>query len=225
MTTVLLTALSAVIGYALGCISTGLIVSKLYARVDIRNYGSGNAGMTNVMRTLGWLPSFLTFAGDTLKGLLGAYIGFILAGEWGMCFGGIFAIVGHNWPALFRFRGGKGMSTSFGFILIADWRIALILLAIQLIVLFASGFMSLASICSAIALVALALAFGHDWLFIVSSLVVCALALFSHRANVKRLADGNENKLDTRKITQISKQMTESIKNRRKKNAKKTDRS
>ncbi len=225
MSTVLLTALSAVIGYALGCISTGLIVSKLYGRVDIRNYGSGNAGMTNVMRTLGWLPSILTFVGDALKGFLGAYIGSLLAGEWGMCFGGVFAVVGHNWPALFRFRGGKGMSTSFGFILFANWKIALILLVIQLIILLPSGYMSLASICSAVAFVVLAFIFGHDWLFIVSSIVVCALALFSHRANVKRLADGNENKLDTRKITQISKQMTQSIRNRRKGNAEKTDRS
>ena len=75
MKQVLLYALCAVIGYALGCVSTGVIVSKLYGRIDIRNYGSGNAGMTNVMRTLGWVPSFLTFAGDALKGVLGALIG------------------------------------------------------------------------------------------------------------------------------------------------------
>ena len=81
MKQVLLYALCAVIGYALGCVSTGVIVSKLYGRIDIRNYGSGNAGMTNVMRTLGWVPSFLTFAGDALKGVLGALIGRWIGGE------------------------------------------------------------------------------------------------------------------------------------------------
>ena len=107
MKQVLLYALCAVIGYALGCVSTGVIVSKLYGRIDIRNYGSGNAGMTNVMRTLGWVPSFLTFAGDALKGVLGALIGRWIGGELGMHIGGICAILGHNWPALFRFRGGR----------------------------------------------------------------------------------------------------------------------
>lgn len=217
MFNIALIALSAVIGYALGCISNGVIVSKLYGKIDIRNYGSGNAGMTNVMRTLGWLPSILTFVGDALKGVLGAWIGSLLAGDIGMHLGGLFAIIGHNWPALFRFRGGKGMSTSFGYILIADYRIALILFVVQMSVLLISGYMSLASILSACAFVLLAIIMDKGWLFIVSALVACALALFSHRANMKRLADGKENRLDTKKITQKSKQMAQAIRNRRKK--------
>ena len=217
MNQVLLYALCAVIGYALGCVSTGVIVSKLYGRIDIRNYGSGNAGMTNVMRTLGWVPSFLTFAGDALKGVLGALIGRWIGGELGMHIGGICAILGHNWPALFRFRGGKGMSTSFGYILVVDWRIALVLLGIQVVVLLISGYMSLASILSACAYVGLVFVFHKSWVATGAAIVTCALALFSHRANMKRLAEGNENRLDSRKITQVSRKMTKALRNRRKK--------
>lgn len=217
MKQVLLYALCAVIGYALGCVSTGVIVSKLYGRIDIRNYGSGNAGMTNVMRTLGWVPSFLTFVGDALKGMLGALIGKWIGGELGMHIGGICAILGHNWPALFRFRGGKGMSTSFGYILVMDWRIALVLLAIQVLVLLISGYMSLASILSSCAFVGLVFLFHKSGYAIGGAIVACALALFSHRANMKRLAMGNENRLDSQKITQVSRKMTKALKSRREK--------
>lgn len=217
MKQVLLYALCAVIGYALGSVSTGVIVSKLYGRIDIRNYGSGNAGMTNVMRTLGWVPSFLTFIGDALKGVLGVLIGKWIGGELGMHIGGICAILGHNWPALFRFRGGKGMSTSFGYILVLDWRIALALLAIQVLVLLISGYMSLASILSSCAFVGLVFLFHKSWYAIGGAIVACALALFSHRANMKRLAMGNENRLDSKKITQVSRKMTKALKSRREK--------
>ena len=218
MKQVLLYALCAVIGYALGCVSTGVIVSKLYGRIDIRNYGSGNAGMTNVMRTLGWVPSFLTFAGDALKGVLGALIGRWIGGELGMHIGGICAILGHNWPALFRFRGGKGILTSVGAIAVINWRLCLLLLAIfAVVVLLISGYMSLASILSACAYVGLVFVFHKSWVATGAAIVTCALALFSHRANMKRLAEGNENRLDSRKITQVSRKMTKALRNRRKK--------
>ncbi len=217
MKQVLLYALCAVIGYALGCVSTGVIVSKLYGRIDIRNYGSGNTGMTNVMRTLGWGPSFLTFMGDALKGVLGALIGMWIGGELGLHIGGVCAILGHNWPALFRFRGGKGISTSFGYILVVDWRIAVVLLAIQVLVLLISGYMSLASMLSACAFVVLVFLFHESWYAIGGALVACALALFSHRANMKRLAEGSENRLDSKKITQVSQKMAKTLRNRRKK--------
>lgn len=120
-----------------------------------------------------------------------------------MHIGGICAILGHNWPALFRFRGGKGMSTSFGYILVVDWRIALVLLGIQVVVLLISGYMSLASILSACAYVGLVFVFHKSWVATGAAIVTCALALFSHRANMKRLAEGNENRLDSRKITRF----------------------
>ena len=102
MNTFLAIAFTAIIGYLLGCISMGVIVSKAYARIDIRKYGSGNAGMTNVMRTLGWIPGAMAFAGDMLKGLRAALIGKWLYGEIGMCVGGLCANAGLGFLVLLK---------------------------------------------------------------------------------------------------------------------------
>ena len=205
----------AVAGYLLGSISTGVIVSKLYGGIDIRKHGSGNIGMTNVMRTLGWVPSFLTFAGDALKGVLGALVGKLIFGNIGLCIGGVFAVVGHNWPVFFKFKGGKGMSTSFGFLLMGDWRVALMLLLIQVFVLLLSGYMSLASIISSCALVILACTMNESYAFRAAAIILCALSMFAHRENIKRLKEGRENALDSKKITKISETMVKKLKNRK----------
>ncbi len=209
-------AITAAAGYLLGCISMGVIVSKVYARIDIRKYGSGNAGMTNVMRTLGWAPGALAFAGDMLKGLLAAFIGKWLYGELGMCVGGLAAIIGHDWPVFFKFKGGKGISTSFGFILASNWVIALLLIPVQLIVVLSTGFMSLASIASSVAFAILAIVFKSSTTYIVTAVIACAMSLFCHRANIRRLIEGKENKLDHKKITEKSKQFALKFKNRKK---------
>lgn len=208
--------ITALIGYLLGCISTGVIVSKVYARIDIRKYGSGNAGMTNVMRTLGWVPGVISFAGDMLKGLIAAFIGKWLAGELGMCVGGLAAIIGHDWPVFFGFKGGKGISTSFGFILASNWLIALLLIPVQFSVLLTTGFMSLASIASSIGFFVFALVFKTSKVYTVTAAIACALSLFGHRQNIVRLLHGKENKLDYRKITEKSKQFAKKFKDRKK---------
>ena len=102
----------AVVCYFLGNISTGVLVGKLLAKTDIRQYGSGNAGTTNVMRTLGWVPSLMTLAGDVVKAALSVVIGRAIAGEIGWIVGAIAVLLGHNWPVLFDFKGGKGMACS-----------------------------------------------------------------------------------------------------------------
>ena len=215
---ILLYLAAAAVAYLLGSISTGVIVSKAYANVDIRKHGSGNVGMTNVMRTLGWLPSFLTFLGDAVKGALATYLGYLIAGEIGMHIGGVFAVVGHNWPLYFHFRGGKGMSTSLGYLLVFAWLVGLIELGVQLLVVVITGLMSLASIATAILLPVLAAVMKPgNTAFLVASAVLCAMALYSHRENIKRLAEGKENKLDAYKITAVSKKMMQKFKNRRKK--------
>ncbi|MBO7384833.1 MAG: glycerol-3-phosphate 1-O-acyltransferase PlsY [Clostridia bacterium] len=218
MKTALLYLASSLVGYLLGSFSTGVVVARLYGNVDIRNYGSGNVGMTNVMRTLGWVPSFLTLAGDALKGLLAAWLGRLIAGEIGMHFGGLFAVVGHNWPVFFRFKGGKGMSTSLGYLIISDWRIALIEFIVQVTIVLATGLMSLASIITAILLPIITIIFWPGSVpYIVTAVILCALALYSHRENIKRLLAGRENKLNANKITEISKKMVQKLKDRRNK--------
>ena len=218
MNKVLLCAAAVVIGYLLGSVSSGVIVSRLYGHMDIRTVGSGNVGMTNVMRTLGWVPSFITFAGDALKGVLGAVIGKLLVGDLGMNLGGFAAVIGHNWPVFFSFKGGKGMSTTFGYLLIADWRIAIILVAVQAVIVFVTGYMSAASITTACALPIMTFVMGgHSIAFKIVATIAALLAVYQHRSNIKRLINGSENKLDAAKISSVSSKMVQSIKDRRNK--------
>ena len=218
MITVLLYLAASTVGYLLGSFSTGVVVSRLYGDVDIRKYGSGNVGMTNVMRTLGWVPSFLTLAGDALKGALSAWLGSLIAGEIGMHLGGLFAVVGHNWPVYFRFKGGKGMSTSLGYLLVSDWRIALIETVVQVVIVLSTGLMSLASIVTAVLLpIITAIFWPRSIPYIITALLLCILAVYSHRENIKRLLAGRENKLNANKITAISRKMVQKLKDRRNK--------
>jgi glycerol-3-phosphate acyltransferase PlsY len=191
----------AVAGYFLGNISTGLFVGKYMANIDIRQHGSGNAGMTNVLRTMGWLPSVLTLVGDVLKGVIAGLVGRWLGGETGAMIGGLAAIAGHNWPALFGFKGGRGIATSLGAIIVVNPLIALALVLIQAAVVVLTRYMSVASLVSAVAYFALTfiMRFG-DFAEIAFAFIVMVLAVYSHRENIARLKNGNENRLDFSKI-------------------------
>ena len=194
--------LAILIGYALGNVSTGLIISKLGNGIDIRNAGSGNAGATNVLRTLGWLPSLLTFLGDAIKGVLGALIGMWLGGRTGAMLGGLAAIVGHNWPAAFGFKGGKGISTSFGVILVVQPYNAPWLLLAMAAALYLTHTVSIGSICASLPYVVLNVfeTLFTDLPMFLFALALGALALFQHRSNMQRLLRHNENVLDFKKI-------------------------
>ena len=194
--------LSIVIGYALGNVSTGLIISKLGSGMDIRDAGSGNAGATNVLRTLGWMPSLLTFVGDALKGVIAALIGMWLCGQTGIICGGIASIIGHNWPAAFGFKGGKGISTSFGVILVLQPYDAPWLLLVMAIALYFTKTVSIGSICAAAtyAIINIFQTMLSNTPVFVFSVIVAAMAIFQHRANIARLIKHNENALDFKKI-------------------------
>ena len=187
--------LCAVIGYLLGCIPVGVLISKMYADTDIRKTGSGNSGTTNVLRTLGWLPSILTLAGDCVKGILGAYIGKTLGGETGMLLGGLCAVLGHDFPVFMRFKGGKGIATSLGMILVISPVLALSLLAVELVIVAVTRYMSLASISVTVAypLLNVILFRGHEnyGLFVFFSIVCGLLSLYCHRGNLMRLIRGD----------------------------------
>lgn len=194
--------LSIIIGYALGNVSTGLIISKLGSGMDIRDAGSGNAGATNVLRTLGWMPSLLTFVGDALKGVIAALIGMWLCGQTGIICGGIASIIGHNWPAAFGFKGGKGISTSFGVILVLQPYDAPWLLLVMAIALYFTKTVSIGSICAAAtyAIINIFQTMLSNTPVFVFSVIVAAMAIFQHRANILRLIKHNENALDFKKI-------------------------
>ena len=197
----------AVIGYLLGNVSSGILVAKLYGIKDIRKQGSGNAGTTNVLRTLGWVPSVLTLLGDCLKGLIAALIGKWIAGDAGLLVGGTCAVLGHDFPAAFGFKGGKGIATSWGMIFVVNPWIALILLALVLIIVGVSRYMSMGSIAAAVLYPVLTAIFqrgNEHWLmYLLFSIFAGALAIFCHRANIARLIHGEENRLDFAKISHI----------------------
>ena len=202
----LLWILTAIVAYLLGNFSSGLLVGRLFGQEDIRKTGSGNAGTTNVMRTLGWLPSVLTLLGDVVKAVLAVLAGRLIAGEAGTFIAGVFVVAGHNWPVFFGFKGGKGIAASLGVILMTDPWIALILLVIQFSILIPTKLMSLASIASSVAYpILVAIFHWGDWGYMLFGVILGFMALYSHRANMKRLINKNENKLDFEKINEISK--------------------
>lgn len=197
--------LIAVICYFLGNISTGLLIGKLTAQIDIRQHGSGNAGTTNVMRTLGWVPSLLTLAGDVLKAVLAVVIGRAIAGEIGWIVGAVAVLLGHNWPVVFGFKGGKGMACSLGIILATEPLFALIVLAVQVLVLVITRYMSVASLTTSVLYPVLVICFhASDTPYVVFSILAACLAIFCHRSNISRLIHHTENRLDFSKIKKFN---------------------
>ncbi len=206
MATVLTFIFIALAGYFLGNFQTGLMVSRALGKFDVREKGSGATGTTNVMRTMGFLPSALTLAGDVLKGALSTLVGLWLGGIWGARLGGLMTVIGHNWPALYGFKGGKGIAASCGVIFVLDPIIAVSLLACQALVLALTHIMSLASLVSVgVYIVAMLVIHWGDFWAIGYAALLGALAFFSHRKNIDRLAKNNENKLDFDEISKISK--------------------
>lgn len=195
-------------GYLLGNVSMGILISKIYGVRDIRKYGSGNAGTTNVLRTLGWAPSVLTLVGDCLKGLIAAELGYLFAGDLGLLVGGTCAILGHDFPAVFRFKGGKGIATSLGLIIAVNPWMALILTVLVVGVAATLRYMSVGSIAAAVLYPLLTALFmrGSECfgLYLGFSIFAGALAIFCHRKNLARLIRGEENRLDFDKISRIS---------------------
>ena len=200
--------LLAVFAYLLGNLSTGTLVAKYIGHVDIRKTGSGNAGTTNVLRTLGWVPSLLTLAGDVLKGVIPTLIGKLFLGEAGMLVGALFAVIGHNYPVFYGFKGGKGIATSWGSIIVISPAIALVLIASLVVIVAVTKYMSVASLTGAVEFSVLMVILNwnnpNKALFIGFALVYSGLAIFAHRANIQRLLNGTENKLDFAKINKLS---------------------
>ena len=158
--------LAIVISYLLGSINFAVIVSKIFAREDVRNMGSGNAGMTNVIRSVGLLPGIITFVGDFLKGIvapiIGKYLLFPIIFEnapdcialyfsptYGLYICGFFCIIGHAYPIFFGFRGGKGVSTSIAVLYCIDWVVATFVLLTFLVIFLITKIISIGSIVGA----------------------------------------------------------------------------
>ncbi len=201
--------LIAVVGYLLGNISVGILVAKLYGIKDIRKVGSGNAGSTNVLRNLGWLPSVLTLVGDCLKSFIAAKLGWVLAGDVGLLIGGTAAILGHDFPVFFKFKGGKGIAASLGMILTINPWLGIGLTGVVVLIAALTGYVSLGSITVSVVytfcIAVLLRGNAHYWAYIGFSIFASLLSLFCHRKNIQRLLHHEENKLDFKKISRLSK--------------------
>lgn len=186
--------LSALAGYLLGSLNSSLIVGKLYG-VDVREHGSGNAGTTNALRTMGKKAALLVLLGDILKGVLAYTAGYyIYGGGTGGMLGGTAAVLGHVWPVYFGFRGGKGVLTSFAVLLMFDWQLALGLLGVFAVIVLLTGYVSLGSVIAAVLFPAAAAVLGRSAGEIVFSAVIAALIVIKHYSNIGRLLNGTESK-------------------------------
>lgn len=199
-----------IIAYLLGSISFSVIFSKKFAGIDVRTQGSGNAGSTNVLRTVGKKAAALTLLCDCLKGILAVLIA-IIAGNIAngtdkallVQLAAIFVVLGHTFPIFFGFKGGKGVATSLGVILIINWKIGLICLVFALVLMAFSKIVSLGSVAAAI-LFPILTVFIHtnyivDGNYIIFGIILAAFVLYNHRANISRLLEGKENKINFNK--------------------------
>jgi len=201
--------LAAVIGYLLGCIPTGVLIAKSVAHTDIRKTGSGNSGTTNVLRTLGWLPSILTLAGDCVKGLIATLLGKALGGEVGMLVGGFCAVLGHDFPVFLKFKGGKGIATSLGVTLVvcpaaAAWLVPMVLAIVAVVRMMSVGSLAAAVLYPILHWILFA-GNPNRVMYLIFSIVMALLAAYCHRSNIQRLVKGEENRLNFSKINEISK--------------------
>lgn len=205
--------LAFLVAYLLGSLNTSIIVGKFYG-IDVRQHGSGNAGMTNTLRTLGKLPAVFVILGDALKGVLSCFIGYyILKGSSdivqlgkmaeieniGLMIGGAGSVIGHNWPLYFGFKGGKGILTTFAVIMTVSPQIGFILLAIFVVIVAFTRYVSLGSVIGSAMFPVIAALLGKDNYFIIFAVMIGLLAIFRHNSNIERLIKGTESKLGAKK--------------------------
>jgi glycerol-3-phosphate acyltransferase PlsY len=202
----------ALVAYLLGSIPFGLIFGRAIAHVDIRKYGSGNIGATNVLRTLGLKAGIPTLIMDLAKAALAVWVGMLVIGDESLVMYGLdvhvqaaqavsalMAVVGHNWSIYLKFKGGKGVATFIGGLLVINPIVAIIGAGIGIVVVLATRYVSLGSILGSLAVLVIigaltALALVAP-VYLVYILVAVAIIVYQHRANIQRLQAGKELKL------------------------------
>ena len=184
----------AVCAYLLGSLSFAIIVSKVTLGKDIRDYGSGNAGLTNAYRTMGAGKTLFVLLGDIAKGAAAVSIGMILAGPVGKLVAGIFVILGHMFPVYFGFRGGKGVLVGAVMLALFDWRIFLIAFVLFFAAVAITRWISLGSILGAISFPITITIFCRDPVLTAMAFGMAAAVVFMHRSNIMRMLRGQENR-------------------------------
>ena len=204
------------IAYVIGSINFSVIFSKKFAGFDVREKGSGNAGSTNMLRSVGKGAAALTLICDILKGVVAISIAIILGNmfkdtnkELLVQIAGIAVVIGHTFPIFFGFKGGKGVATSLGILLMSNWQIGLICLVFALILMILTRMVSLGSCAAAVLFPVLTLFIYDNYTvltegkngttYFIYSLILAIIVLFNHRSNIKRILNGTESRLGKNK--------------------------
>lgn len=194
-------ALMAVIAYFLGCVNGAVIVSKYILRDDVRTHGSGNAGLTNFHRVFGGPLTAVVILMDVLK-----MVGAILLSIWvfglfsdnltdfAKYWAGLFCMLGHMFPCMFRFKGGKGILSGGTMAIMIDWRVALVVWGGFLILTALTRWVSLGSCSTGVTFPIISWFVYRDWAILALSILIGGLILWGHRGNIKRLVKGTESK-------------------------------
>ena len=186
------------IGYLLGSVSSGVLLSRAVGHTDIRTQGSGNAGTTNMLRVMGRGMAAVTLLADMIKGIIAVCIGgAVVGGTQGMLLGALGAVLGHNFPIFFGFKGGKGIATSFGCLLIIFPLQTMAAFAVFLILFLITHYVSVGSIAAAVVLpIFIILTTPKDPIVWACSVFLGLLAIARHDKNIVRLLNHTENKID-----------------------------
>ncbi len=211
-------ALAAICAYFLGSINFAIIISSKEYKQDIRDHGSKNAGMTNMMRTYGKKAAGLTLLGDALKAVVSCLIGYALLGELGAYIAGLFCILGHVFPVYYKFKGGKGVVTAAVTVLMCNPIVFLILFALFAIIVLFTKYISLGSvmcmllypiILDRITRIMTNIAYGPEGerttIGVVFAVAMAVIIVLKHRQNIKRLMNGTESKFSFKKSVKTDK--------------------
>lgn len=199
--------MSLVIGYIFGNFQTSYIIAKSFKKIDIREHGSGNAGSTNALRVMGKKFGIMTFGGDILKAILAVIITqLIFQDQVAGLYAGLGTVLGHNWPAVLKFKGGKGIASTLGTLLAFNPLIGFGVWAITAIVIFTTKYVSVGSMLLVILFpISIALFYPGNIQALIIALIFMVMGVLQHRANIIRLLNGNENKLGQKKDAKATK--------------------
>lgn len=200
----------AIIAYAIGSINFSVILSKKMAGFDVRKKGSGNAGTTNMLRSVGKKAAAITLICDILKGIVSILIAIVIGNIIQnidkavlVQIAGICVVLGHTFPVFFEFKGGKGVATAIGIILLTNWQIGLICLIFGIVIIALTKMVSLGSIMAAVLFPILTIFIHNNFIvdgnYIAFGIILGTFVTFNHRANLKRILNGTENKLSFKK--------------------------
>lgn len=185
--------LAGLAAYLIGSVSSAVVVSYVVSRKDIRNYGSGNAGATNMARFFGMAGGVATFLLDVLKTVAAMSLGRLIGEEYGFLLSAVTCMLGHCFPVWFGFKGGKGVSVGAAVGLMLHWKVFVIIVAVFFLTFALTRRVSAGSVMCALAFVPAELAAGfRDWPTLLTGVCAGLLVLFMHRGNIRRLLNGTE---------------------------------